>query len=121
MNAETDRARRFLDIFLLIPNRRIVGVSSTPSVVACGTTSRSRPIRLASIVALRLLIPVTLPPGRARLATRPLPTGSTPKAVITGIVRLAAAAARAATSPPTAINTTTGRCTNSAAIPANWS
>ena len=58
--------------------------------------------------------PVTLPPGRARLPTSPLPTGS-PTAVITmGMVLLAPFAANASGAPVTTIRSTLRR-TRSAA------
>jgi hypothetical protein len=46
----------------------LFGFTSTPTVADPGATSRKRPSRLGSIVALRLLTPVTLPPGRLRLS-----------------------------------------------------
>src|SRR5262245_32647500 len=60
------------------------------------------------------LIPVTLPPGRARLATSPLPNGS-PAAVITiGMVAVARLAANGARVPAAAMTSTLSR-TRSAA------
>jgi hypothetical protein len=44
-------------------------------------------------------VPVTLPPGRLRLGTRPAFTGSTPTEKTTGIVVVAAFAASAAAVP----------------------
>jgi hypothetical protein len=41
-----------------------------------GTTSRKSSSRLPASSFASVARPVTLPPGRARLATRPLPTGS---------------------------------------------
>jgi hypothetical protein len=46
------------------------------------------------------LIPVTLPPGRLKLATRPASTGSPPAVKTIGIVVVAALAADAETGPP---------------------
>lgn len=48
-------------------------------------------------------IPVLLPPGRARLFTRPLPIGSPMVAITMGIVVVAICAARAAGVPCTTI------------------
>jgi hypothetical protein len=59
--------------------------------------------------------PVRLPPGRARLATSPASTGSTPLVKTTGIVAVAAFAASAETIPPVVAITLTGRRTRSAA------
>ena len=52
------------------------GLTSTQTRVAAGTSSRKSSSRFATNSALRKLIPVRLPPGRARVATRPTPTGS---------------------------------------------
>ena len=46
-----------------------------------------------------MLSPVTFPPGRARLATSPAPTGSALVAMTMGIVLVASLTARVATSP----------------------
>jgi hypothetical protein len=59
--------------------------------------------------------PVTLPPGRLRLATRPYWTGSPPEAKTIGIVEVAVLAARAAGVLPSAAITATRRRTRSAA------
>jgi hypothetical protein len=59
--------------------------------------------------------PVTLPPGRARLATRPLATGSPALANTMGIIAVACLYARACGVPEATI-TSTLRRTNSAAI-----
>jgi hypothetical protein len=60
------------------------------------------------------LVPVTLPPGRAKLATSPLPTGSPAAAITMGIVEVARLAANGA-SVPTPTITSTLRLTSSAA------
>ena len=52
----------------------------TISVVSC--------IRFSSSSGIVTVSPVTLPPGRARLAAQPSPTGSAPRATI-GIVDVA--------------------------------
>src|SRR5207253_11232427 len=59
--------------------------------------------------------PVTLPPGRARLVTRPLPTGSAVAAKTMGRALVACLAARAACAPPPVTMTSTLRATSSAA------
>ena len=63
--------------------------------------------------------PVTLPPGRERLLTKPLPTGSTAKAKTMGMVDVACLTAETALPPVTM--TSTLRLTNSAAISAKRS
>src|SRR5262249_61744030 len=60
--------------------------------------------------------PVTLPPGFARLATRPLPTGSVAMAKTIGITVVACLTI--GTALPTVRMTSTFRRTNSAAISA---
>ena len=66
-------------------------------------------------LAVRKLTPVRLPPGRARLATRPSLTGSSATTKTMGIVVVAALAANAAGGPPVVAITATRRRTNSAA------
>jgi hypothetical protein len=61
--------------------------------------------------------PVMLPPGRARLATRPVPTGSPITAGTIGMTEVACCAA-ATSAVPCVTMTSTGSRTNSAAISA---
>src|SRR5262249_20429544 len=63
---------------------------------------------------LNAVTPVTLPPGRLRLATRPNCTGSKLVVKTTGIVVVAALAASADGTPPVAAMTLTPRRTRSA-------
>src|SRR5262245_66361919 len=63
---------------------------------AAGTISCNRSIRFAPNSLEKKLIPVKLPPGRARLVTRRILTGSSPMPKTMGIVVVAALAARAA-------------------------
>ena len=71
----------------------VVGSQSTPIRVAFGTAS----LNISSSFALNSVIsidtPVTFPPGRARLATCPTPTGSAWVANTMGIVVVACLAA----------------------------
>ena len=48
---------------------------------------------LAAIVGSILVKPVTLPPGRGKLATKPLPTGSATIAKMMGMVRVCCSSA----------------------------
>src|SRR5262249_62140156 len=73
------------------------------------------------------LIPVRLLPGRARLATRPSLTGSSPTTKTIGIVAVAAFAAGAAALPRAAMTATRRRARSSAragsrsiSFSANW-
>ena len=84
-----------------------------------GSTSRRNSIRLPARSLDWIDSPVTLPPGRARLATMPLPTGSPAIANTIGIVEVACIAAVAAL--PTEKMTSTLSRTNSAANSANRS
>jgi hypothetical protein len=63
-------------------------------------------------------MPVALPPGRLKLATRPAATGSTPTTNTMGIVVVTALAASAAGGPCAKIRST-GRLTSSAASAGN--
>src|SRR5262245_16049789 len=74
-----------------------------------GTSSRRSSSRFAVNSPLKILMPVTLPPGRARLATRPSLTGSSPEVKAMGIVVVAALAAEVAGSPGVAITATRRR------------
>ena len=65
-------------------------------VVALGTSWRNSSSRFAPSSPVKKLTPVTLPPGRLRLATRPSLTGSPPVAKTIGTVVVAALAASAA-------------------------
>jgi len=79
-------------------------------------TSRKSSSRLPARSGAWLDSPVTLPPGRARLATRPPPTGSFANAKtigMTGVTRF-----KAATTLPTVTMTSAFSRTNSAAISA---
>ena len=71
--------------------------------------------RLALVSELKILIPVTFPPGRFKLATSPNLTGSSTDDATMGIVDVAALAAFATGSPPAAEMTLTLRRTKSAA------
>ncbi len=83
---------------------------------AVGTISRSSSIRFASSATANRLTPVTLPPGRLRLATRPSLTGSSPITKTIGIVAVADLAASTAGAPPIAAIAATLRPASSAAI-----
>ena len=94
----------------------LAGLTSTATLVVAGTSSRRSSSRFATNSPTKKLIPVALPPGRARLATRPSWTGSSATAKTMGIVVVAALAAKAEGVPPVTAMTATCRRTNSAAI-----
>lgn len=73
---------------------------------------------LADSSVVKLLVPVTLPPGRPRLATRPVPTGSVTLNITIGIALAASRAAIDAAVPHETITSTFWR-TSSAAILGN--
>src|SRR5262249_11764799 len=54
----------------------LVGFISIATCLAVGKSSRKSPSRFAFTSAVKKLRPVALPPGRARLTTRPSLTGS---------------------------------------------
>src|ERR1039458_7254293 len=85
-----------------------------------GTTSRKSSSRLAAVSVDWLDRPVTLPPGRARLATRLLPTGSPADANTIGMTDVACFAAITGAVPCVTIISTLSR-TNSATISAKRS
>ena len=73
----------------------LLGSTSTARRAAPGSNSCKSPSRLRRQCADKKLTPVTLAPGRLRLATRPMPTGSPPVVKTIGIVLVAALAANA--------------------------
>src|SRR3954470_13711757 len=93
----------------------LVGFARTKMLAMEGTNSRNNPIRLGRISALSELMPVALPPGLFRLATRPIATGSVPTWKTIGMVDVAAFAANAAWVAERAVMTFTRRRTKSAA------
>jgi hypothetical protein len=64
--------------------------------LAVGTNSCSSSTRFGATSAFKLVTPVTLPPGRFRLATKPSLIGSPPISKAMGMVAVAAFAATAA-------------------------
>src|SRR5262249_29880722 len=71
----------------------LAGLRSTAKRTALGNSSCRSPSRFETTSMVKKLTPVALPPGRARLATRPSLTGSSPTANTIGIVAVAALAA----------------------------
>src|SRR5215813_14100483 len=65
-----------------------------------GTTSLRISSRLPLSSTLRVDSPVMFPPGRARLAMKPSPTGSGSFVMTMGIVEVASLAARVTVGPP---------------------
>src|SRR6516165_6203881 len=96
------------------------GLTRKPTIFALGTSSRSNSSRFAPSEVTRKVTPVTLPPGRLRLETRPISTGSAPVAKTIGMVLVAALAATAAGGASATI-TATGSATSSAANPGSRS
>jgi hypothetical protein len=75
----------------------LLSLANTANRRRLGTTSRKSSTRLLTASTLWIDKPVTLPPGRARLATSPLPTGSplaTNTIGMTNVARLAAIVGR---------------------------
>jgi hypothetical protein len=91
------------------------GLTNTAIRAARGKSSRSSPNRFAPSSAVKKFTPVVLPPGRARLATRPSLTGSSATPNTIGIAVVADFAASAAGLLPGVAMTATRRRTRSAA------
>ena len=72
------------------------GFTNTAMSLASGITWRISSMRFVARPMLRFETPVTLPPGRLRLATSPIWTGSAPAWKTIGTVVVAAFAASAA-------------------------
>ena len=85
-----------------------------------GMSSRNSSSRLVAVSSCCIDRPVALPPGRARLATRPTATGSLAAANTIGMSEVACFAASTGVCPEVMITSTFSR-TNSAAISAKRS
>jgi len=109
------RASRLLDVSPLSLGFRLAGLSSAATLDAAGTSSRKRLSRLAFNAAVYTLTPVTLPPGRLKLATKPIWTTSPLPMKTMGIIPVPALAASTAGVPPLATMTATRRRTRSSA------
>jgi hypothetical protein len=68
-------------------------LTTTPTMLMLGTSWTKVPTSLALRSGATLLLPVTFPPGRARLATNPMPTGSETSTMTMGMVDVARRAA----------------------------
>ena len=73
----------------------MLGGRRSPTRASLGTASLSISSLLVFSSGAKLEFPVTLPPGRARLATRPAPTGSAELVITMGMVLVAPFAANA--------------------------
>src|SRR5262252_1978719 len=71
----------------------VVGLNKKAARATRGATSLSSCSHLPAIVGSILVKPVTLPPGREKLATKPLPTGSETAAKTMGKVRVCCSSA----------------------------
>jgi hypothetical protein len=80
-----------------------------------GVTSRKSSIRLPARSGAWPDSPVMLPPGRAKLSTKPVPSGSFAAPNTIGMTDVTCFAARAASFPPVTMTSTLSR-TKSAAI-----
>jgi hypothetical protein len=83
-------------------------LTSRPTIVAVGISSRTSSSRFGPISTFNWVAPVTLPPGRLKLATRPTSTGLVAVVKTVGTVVVAALAASAA-GVVVAASTATGR------------
>ena len=90
------------------------GLTNTAMRAASGTNSRRSPSRFAARSAAKKLTPVRLPPGRAKLSTRPSLTGSLP-VLKTMVIIVVAALAACADGVSIAAMTATRRRTRSTA------
>ena len=94
----------------------LLEVQRTAMRVAAGSALFSNSSRLAASSTAKSVSPVTFPPGRARLFTRPISTGSPPPTKTMGIVFVAFAAARAALGPTAKMISTPERTSSAASI-----
>src|SRR5262245_4693371 len=108
-------ARGAFQISVVLAAAGLFGLLSTATRTAAGTSSCRSSSRFVFNSELKKLIPVRFPPGRARLATRPILTGSSLTAKTMGITVVAAFATCGA-EPVVATIMATRRRTRSAAI-----
>src|SRR5215475_4185576 len=69
------------------------GLNRNATRATWGATSLSSSNHLPAIVGSMVVKPVALPPGRGKLATKPLPTGSETSAKTIGILRVCSSSA----------------------------
>ena len=94
----------------------LVEVRRTATRESLGTISFKRSSCLPLISGARLDNPVMFPPGRARLATNPLPTGSVSNDMTMGIVEVASLAARVTVGPVVTMTSTLRRTSSAASV-----
>ena len=90
------------------------GARRNPTRASLGTASLSISSLLVFSSVAKVESPVTLPPGRARLATKPTPTGSPALVITMGMVVVAFLAANAGRVPATTIRSTLRRTSSAA-------
>src|SRR6516164_1737347 len=77
-------------------NDAIAGLNKVATRVTCGAISLSNSIHLPACVGSATAKPVALPPGRGKLATKPLPIGSATIPKMIGMVRVSCSSAAVA-------------------------
>jgi hypothetical protein len=92
----------------------VAGTKRTPKRVALGAASLSSSTHFALIPSAMFDSPVMLPPGRGRLATNPLPTGSPTWAMTMGIVWVARLSATTAGLPWATMTSSRSRTSSAA-------
>src|SRR5262249_21204341 len=94
----TVRPKHLATSWVVLSSDEWAGLSDirTARRLAFGTTACSNSTLLTCSSPSKLVTPVTLPPGRARLSTSPEPTGSEGVTMTIGIVAVARLAARIA-------------------------
>src|SRR5262249_34405341 len=99
-NAFSEQFRNWCDASRIAEARRAM-------MVAEGSSSCSNSSLFGATPMFRFVTPVTLPPGRLRLATSPTSTGSAPIPKTIGMLAVAAFAVSAEAVPPAATSTET--------------
>src|SRR5215467_4552148 len=95
--------RRILQVLQLCLERGLIRIEQHCDQSEVGTRSRSKPSRFAPRRSIRTTMPVTLPPGLLKLATKPIFIGSSPLVKTIGIADVAAFTASAVGGPPAKI------------------
>ena len=121
LDLQPEPTRRLCTFSASEPADGSVGLLSTATLTAVGSNSRSNAKRFCTSTSKKIFMPVALPPGRLRLATRPSLTGSSGILNTIGILVVAEIAARAAGIFPGAAITATPWRTRSSASSGNRS
>ena len=94
----------------------LTGLDNNPTRDKCETTAANISNCFGVVSSAEVAMPVMLPPGLAKLSTKPVPTGSVETAMTIGIVRLACCTALMDPVVPTTTTSTCARTSSAASM-----